>query len=78
MNKNETFQAHMTVETVLQTWPETWVVFRAQKTDCIGCFMQRFCTLQEVAETYQLSLANLLAELEACVNSSTSHPRSIP
>jgi hypothetical protein len=76
MNKNDTFQGHMTVEAVLQRWPETWVVFKAQKTDCIGCFMQRFCTLREVAETYQLSIVDLLAELETCVNSSTSLQRS--
>jgi hybrid cluster-associated redox disulfide protein len=78
MNKNDKFQAHMTVETVLQKWPETWVVFKAQKTDCVGCSMQRFCTLQEVADIYQLSLANLLAELETCVNSSKSLQRSTP
>lgn len=30
--------------------------------------MQRFCSLQEVADTYQLSLQDLTEELEKCVN----------
>jgi hybrid cluster-associated redox disulfide protein len=76
MNTDDTFQAHMTVEAVLQKWPETWAVFKAQRTDCIGCFMQRFCTLQEVAETYQLPLESLLNELRKCISASKLSQRS--
>jgi hybrid cluster-associated redox disulfide protein len=60
----------MTVETVLQQWPQTWVVFKTQKTACIGCFMQKFCTLQEVADIYQLPVQELLNELQNCVTES--------
>ena len=30
--------------------------------------MQRFCSLREVAEAHQLSLQELIQELEKCVN----------
>ena len=60
----------ITVEEVLRRWPETWVVFRSKKTHCVGCFMQRFCSLQEVAEAYQLPLHDLIEALEKCVNQS--------
>ena len=70
MDTNNIFRADMKVETVLQKWPQTWVVFKTQKTDCIGCFMQRFCTLQEVADTYQLKIRDLINELETCVKQS--------
>ena len=33
--------------------------------------MQRFCSLREVAEAHQLSLQELIKELEKCVNQKT-------
>ena len=76
MNTNDTFQAQMTVEDVLTKWPETWIVFKSEKTSCVGCFMQRFCSLQDVAETYQLPLQDLIVEMEKCVNQSNLFQRS--
>jgi len=67
MDTNDVFQPQMTVEDVLRKWPETWTVFMSKKTDCVGCFMQRFCTIQDVAETYQIPLEVLTGELESCV-----------
>jgi len=52
-----------TVDEVLQEWPEAFSVFMKHRTKCVGCFMQQFCTLQEVAETYQLSLEQLIDEI---------------
>jgi len=57
-------QTQMTVEEVLTNWPGTYSVFMNRKTKCIGCFLQRFCTLQDVADTYQISLDDLTRELE--------------
>jgi hybrid cluster-associated redox disulfide protein len=54
----------LTVDKVLQRWPKTFSVFMKNKTKCVGCFMQHFCTLQDVAETYQLSLEKLIEDLE--------------
>lgn len=54
----------LTVDKVLQRWPQAFSVFMKHKTKCVGCFMQPFCTLKEVADTYQLSLEQLIAELK--------------
>jgi hypothetical protein len=34
------------------------------KTKCVGCFMQQFCTLKDVAATYELSLEQLIDEIQ--------------
>jgi len=60
---------HLTVEEVLQRWPQVFSVFMKNKTKCPGCFMQHFCTLKDVAETYQLSSKKLLEEIENVSNS---------
>ena len=66
----------LTVEEVLQKWPGTFSVFLAAKTKCPGCFMQQFCTLEDVAETYQISLQDLMQGLEECVQSINHIQRS--
>lgn len=63
MDTNIVFQAHTTVEDVLKLQPEIWTVFMRHRTSCSGCYMQRFCTLQDVAATYQISLQKLLEDL---------------
>jgi hybrid cluster-associated redox disulfide protein len=55
---------HLTVDKVLQQWPHTFSVFMKNKTKCAGCYMQQFCTLKDVAETYQISLEKLISEIE--------------
>jgi len=60
---------HLTVEEVLQRWPQAFSVFMKNKTKCPGCFLQHFCTLKDVAETYQLSSKKLLEEIENVSNS---------
>jgi len=76
MDTNIVLLAEMTVEDVLRKWPETWTVFMSKRTECVGCFMQRFCTLQDVAETYQISVEDLTGELESCVIQSKNTQRS--
>jgi hybrid cluster-associated redox disulfide protein len=53
----------LTVDKVLQNWPPSVSVFMEDKTKCVGCFMQRFCTLKDVAETYQISAEKLMEEI---------------
>ena len=71
------FDPNMTVEEILKTWPDTYLVFLNHNTDCIGCLLQRFCSIQEVAETYSLSLSDLVYDLEKSVNQDNSSERSI-
>ena len=53
----------VTVNQVLQNWPRAFAVFMKNKTKCPGCFMQQFCTLKDVAETYQISAEKLMEEI---------------
>ena len=66
----------LTVDQVLQRWPQTFSVFMKHKTKCVGCFMQQFCTLKDVAETYQLTLEKLIEELKN-VSDEGNNQRSI-
>jgi NAD(P)H-hydrate repair Nnr-like enzyme with NAD(P)H-hydrate dehydratase domain len=47
-------QLHTSVHDTLNDWPETASLFRAFKTACIGCYLARFCSLQDVADTYHI------------------------
>ncbi len=58
----------LTVEDILKRWPQTFSVFRNRNTDCVGCLLQRFCTLKDVAETYEIALQELTRDLEKCVS----------
>jgi len=67
----ETLQAQFTVEDILKKWPQAYAVFNSRNTACVGCMLQRFCTLQDVAETYNISLPNLVVDLKNYVNGNT-------
>ncbi len=53
----------MTVDQMLKNWPRAFSVLMKYKTKCPGCFMQQFCTLKDVAETYQISIEKLIEEI---------------
>lgn len=59
-----TLTAKMTVETVLQQWPETVSVFQAFNTACPGCAMAPFDTLEDVARIYGLDLEEIMGALQ--------------
>jgi hybrid cluster-associated redox disulfide protein len=61
--------ANLTVDEVLQKWPRTFSVFMKNKTRCPGCFLQHFCTLKDVAETYQISSEKLINEIQSVADS---------
>ena len=71
------FQAQQTVEEILKTFPQLMSVFRKHGTDCVGCLLQRFCTLQDVAEIYEVELNALLHDLETCATENNDSQRSI-
>lgn len=60
---------HLTVDEVLKRWPHAFSVFLKYKTKCVGCYMQNFCTLKDVAETYQISPEELVAEIKSVSDS---------
>ncbi len=58
------FELQQTVQEVLSGWPGTRKAFLALKTRCVGCYLARFCSLQDVARTYEIAEQTLLDELE--------------
>ena len=60
--------AHFTVEEILQKWPGMFSILLKYKTKCPGCFLQHFCTLKDVAETYGISLELLLQEMTSVID----------
>jgi len=57
----------LTVEEVLERWPETAVIFRKYADACVGCNLAAFCTLAEAAREYEADLSRMLADLQANV-----------
>jgi hypothetical protein len=76
MDANTKLQFQMSVEDVLSYLPNAYSVFMDRKTKCIGCHLQRFCTLQDVANTYQFPVQDLIGDLEKYVPENTQSSRS--
>jgi hypothetical protein len=53
-----------TVAQILENSPQTAKGFIAWKTNCVGCCLSRFCTLEEVAAIYSLDLAAFLVQIQ--------------
>ena len=73
----QVIHAQLTVEVILQKWPHTFRFFLERHTKCPGCFMQRFCTLQDVADTYSIPVDELPTDLENRVQNNNQNQRSI-
>jgi len=65
------FHPKLTVADVLEKRAYLCRVFIQNKTACVGCYMARFCTLKDVAATYQLELGELIEQLERAVQSNS-------
>ena len=57
-----------TVDQVLASYPQAADEFIRLKADCVGCRLDRFCTLEEVARDYDLVLHDLLASLQEAIS----------
>ncbi len=63
----------MSVEYILENWPETAVVFTQDlKTACVGCPIAPFDTLYDVAEIYEFDLNYILGRLQNVIIESKS------
>ncbi len=56
--------AETTVERMLRLNPKASKVFIQNQTACVGCYLAHFCTLEDVANAYRLSLERFLEELQ--------------
>jgi NAD(P)H-hydrate repair Nnr-like enzyme with NAD(P)H-hydrate dehydratase domain len=66
------FSPNTTVAEALQQGRQISSVFTKFHTACVGCYLTHFCTLADVAKTYELSLEDLVDELRLAVQ--TTHP----
>ncbi|MEO8355127.1 MAG: hypothetical protein ABI621_04370 [Chloroflexota bacterium] len=63
---------NQTVAEVVQKYPETIHTWIALKTDCVGCHLMQFCSLEYVAESYNIKLETLIGELEMAIKQACS------
>lgn len=59
--------ADLSVEDVMQAWPETFRVFLRRRMACIGCEAAAFHTVAEAVRIYGVPADVLVAELRASV-----------
>lgn len=59
----DVIEADMTVEAVMQRWPQTIRIFRHHTEACVGCSLGSFCTVAEAAREYGLTTHDLVSEL---------------
>ncbi len=60
----------LTVQQLLDRWPQTVPYFLRNRLSCVGCPMAKFDTLHDVARNYSLRLPVLLSDLEGWLQSS--------
>ena len=65
----------ITVSDLLRRWPQTMPVFFKHRTQCVGCYMAKFDTLEDVAANYHLPVDELLHEL---MNTLSARPPAQP
>lgn len=56
-------ESHWTVDETLRKRPETSRFFIRNQMQCVGCYMQKFCTIKNVAEIHQKDLDKFLRDL---------------
>ena len=66
------FSPDLTVAQALQSDGDLSRVFLDRRTACVGCYLARFCTLEDVAKTYGIPLEGLLGELREAAQA--THP----
>ena len=65
---NATLDEEMTVEQVLIAYPELSHTFIQLKLDCVGCYLERFCTIRDIAQSYSLELEVLMDALNKTIS----------
>jgi hybrid cluster-associated redox disulfide protein len=63
MNEDAQIQSDWTVDQTLEQRPELSSFFVKHHMQCVGCYMQKFCTIKDVSEIYQVNLGEFLKSL---------------
>jgi hypothetical protein len=65
----------LTVAQTLQESPaDVRPLFVARRTACVGCYLAGFCTLADVARTYQFPLEEFIGELDRAAGTNNPEP----
>lgn len=65
--------AHSLVAEVLALGPEMALLFLDWRTECVGCSLVRFCTLEDVSRYYGLDLDQMLNQIQERIETDGSH-----
>ncbi len=65
----------MSVEELLDRWPEAIPIFIRHKMGCVGCSMAPFDTLADVTTIYHLNPQQFLGELSQAIQPALSQSR---
>ena len=65
-----------TIAEILALSPEMASLFIYWRTDCLGCSMARFCTLQEMCMYYGLELKEVINSVSERIRRYESNPPS--
>jgi hybrid cluster-associated redox disulfide protein len=63
MNDKIQILLEWTVEKTLREQPDLSHVFIKHRMQCVGCLMQKFCTIKDVAGIYKMDSNEFLQEL---------------
>ena len=55
------------VADLLKKFPQASRFFITQKTACVGCYMARFCSLQDVISIYEIDQTKFFVELKKVI-----------
>jgi hybrid cluster-associated redox disulfide protein len=58
----------MLVTDLLDTYPLVASLLLELRVDCLGCSMNKFCTLEEVCTQYELDLENVIYKVQERLN----------
>lgn len=67
---------HTLVAEALALGPEIALLFLEWRTECVGCSLVRFCTLEDVSRYYALDLDAMIQEIETRSIAYGSHSHS--
>jgi len=70
--EHPTLSPGMLVADLLVTSPLMVGALVELRTDCVGCSMNRFCTLQEMCDQYELELESMVKFLQERLESHAS------
>jgi hypothetical protein len=63
--EHPTLSPRLRIADLLAGSPSLVALFIELHVDCIGCSMNKFCTLEELCAQYELDLPTVLARIEA-------------